>query len=146
MRVAGTEAQRLLDVRLGLLGLAEVTLCVADLGVRAGQISIQLQRPLARPYALRGAVGMHLDHAQEQMGERILGSQGQRRGQSGLGGGEPRGSIVDQEASPTWMSTDGKADRAPNTLAGSSAAARSNKRRACARLSGVKPLFSLAQP
>ena len=59
---------------LGLLGLAEEKLAVADLCVRAGQVSIQFQRPLARPDTLRGAVGIHLDHAKQQMRERILGS------------------------------------------------------------------------
>ena len=94
MLVAGAEAQRLLDVTLGLLGLAEEKLAVADLRVRDSQVSIQVQRPLARSDALRGAIGMHLDHAQEQMGERTLGRDGQRRGQSVFGGGKPRGSIV----------------------------------------------------
>ena len=94
MGVAGTEAQRLLDVTLGLLGLAEEMLAVADLRVRNGHVSIEVQRPLARPDALRSAIGMHLDHAQEQMGERILGRDGQRRGQSVFGGSKKRGSII----------------------------------------------------
>ena len=79
---------------LGLLGLAEEKLAVADLRVRDSQVSIEVQRPLARPDALRGAIGMHLDHAQEQMGERTLRRDGQRRGQSVFGGGKPRDSIV----------------------------------------------------
>ena len=48
-RVAGTEAKRLLDVSLGLLGLAELNLGHAYLSVRVCQISIQFQRPLAFP-------------------------------------------------------------------------------------------------
>ena len=68
MHVAGTEAQRLLDMRLGLLGPAEAKLARADLRVRAGQIAIELQRPLALPDALGGATGVHLHHGQQQMG------------------------------------------------------------------------------
>ena len=75
-RVAGTEAKRLLDVSLGILGLAELNLGDAYLSVRVGQISIQFQCPLAFPDALRGAVGPGLDDAQAQMGERILGGRG----------------------------------------------------------------------
>src|SRR5271165_3993935 len=145
MRVAGAQAQRLLDVSLGLLGLAEEKLAVADLRVRGGQISIELQRPLARPDALRGAIGMHLDYAQEQMGERILGGHGERGSQSLFSGGKPRGSIVGKETRCDLDVHGGKADR-PNTLAESSAAARSNKRRACARLSAVTLLFRQAKP
>ncbi len=78
MRIAGTEAQRLLDVSLGLLGLAEVKLAQADLRVRAGQIAIELQRPLALPDALGGAIGVHLHDRQQQMGDRIVGSKRQR--------------------------------------------------------------------
>jgi hypothetical protein len=37
---------------------------------------------------------MHLDHAKKQMGERTLGRDGQRCGQSVFGGGKARGSIV----------------------------------------------------
>ena len=47
MGVAGTEAQRPLDMSLGVLWLAEAKLAVADLRVRGSQIAIQLQRPLA---------------------------------------------------------------------------------------------------
>ena len=93
-RVAGTEAKRRLDVSLGILGLAELNLGHAYLSVRVGQISIQFQRPLAFPDALRGAVGLGLDDAQAQMGERILGGEGQRLGQSRLSRGKPRDPIV----------------------------------------------------
>ena len=51
-RVAGTEAQPLLNVSLGLLGPAEENFGVADLSVRVSQISIELQCPLAFPKAL----------------------------------------------------------------------------------------------
>jgi hypothetical protein len=40
---------------------------------------------------------MHLDYPQQQMGDRILGSEGQRFGQRFFGGGNPRGSIVSKE-------------------------------------------------
>ena len=40
---------------------------------RVDQVSIQLQRPLAFPDALSGAVGVDLDNAQAQMGNGILG-------------------------------------------------------------------------
>jgi hypothetical protein len=40
---------------------------------------------------------MHLDYPQQQMGDRILGSEGQRFGQRFFGGGNPRGSIVRKE-------------------------------------------------
>src|SRR5271165_5061349 len=64
--VAGTEAQRLLDVSLGLLGLTEEKLDVANLRVRGSQVSIEFQRPLAGADALKAAIGMHLDHPQQQ--------------------------------------------------------------------------------
>src|ERR1700675_3994982 len=61
--VAGTKAKRLLDVRLSILGSAELNVGGAYLSVRVGQTSIQFQRPLAFPDALRGAVGPGLDDA-----------------------------------------------------------------------------------
>ena len=54
MLVAGAEAQRLLDVTLGLLGLAKEKLAVADLRVRDGQVSIQIQGPLVWRYRRPG--------------------------------------------------------------------------------------------
>ena len=71
--VAGAEAQRLLDVSLGALGLAELNFAVAYRRMRASQISIQLQRPLALPDALSGAVGGDLDNSQGQMGDCVVG-------------------------------------------------------------------------
>ena len=94
MGVAGAEPQSLLDVSLSVLSLAQAKLGVTDLRMRAGQISIQLQRPLAGPDAFGGAAGVHLDHAEQQMGERTLGREGQRCGQSAFGGGESCGLIV----------------------------------------------------
>ena len=58
VRVAGTEAQRLLDMSLGVLGVAELNFAVAYCRVRDCQISIQRQRPLALPDALSGAVSL----------------------------------------------------------------------------------------
>ena len=113
MGVAGTEAHRLLDVGLGILGLAEVTLAVADLCVCAGQIAIEVQRPLALPDALGGAVGMHLDHAQNQMGPRIVGSKRQRLGYGRFSGGKPRGSIIREERYRDCRIHVGNADQPP---------------------------------
>jgi len=92
----GTEAQRLLDVSLGLLGLAEQKLGAAYVCMRVSQIWIQLQRPLALPEALSGAVGLDLDETQAHMGKRIFRTQRHRPGCSDFGGGEPCpcGSIV----------------------------------------------------
>ena len=97
VRVAGTEAQRLLDVSLGVFGLAELNLAVANCCVRDCQVSIQRQRPLALPDALSRAVGEGLDSAQGQVGHCSLWSQGQRLDCGGLSGGKPRGAIVNKE-------------------------------------------------
>jgi hypothetical protein len=59
--VAGTEAQRLLDVSPVLLGLTEENPAVANLRVRGSQVSIEVQRPLARPDALKGAIRWGFD-------------------------------------------------------------------------------------
>ena len=115
--VAGTEAQRLLDVSLGAPRLTEEKLDVANLRVRSSQVSIEVQRPLARPDALKGAIGMHLDHPQQQMGDRILGSEGQRFGQRFFGGGNPRGSIVRKEYRRDREIDGGNADQ-PHDVSG----------------------------
>jgi hypothetical protein len=70
----GTEAQRLLDVSLGILGLPEEKLADAYRCVRASRISIQLQRRLALPDSLRGAVGIDLDQAQTRWASAFSGA------------------------------------------------------------------------
>ena len=77
--------------------LAEEKLAVADLRMRGSQVSIEVQRPLARSDAFNDAIGMHLDHPQQQMGGRILWSKGQRFGYRFFGGGNSRGLIVGKE-------------------------------------------------
>ena len=66
-------------------------------------------------------------------------------GQRGFGGSEPRGPIVGEEIERDLNVRGGEADQAVR-LAGSSAAARSNRPRAIAKLSVVKPLFIQDQP
>ena len=109
----GAEAQRLLDVSLGILSLAEMKLGGAYFCVRASQISIQLQRPLALPDALRDAVSTVLNYAQAQMGDCTLGSERQRLGHSRFSGSEPRGSIVRKERCRDNCIYDGNADQSP---------------------------------
>ena len=76
-RVMGAEAKSLLDMSLGFLRLAQENFRGPYLRMRVGQISIENQGPLELPDALRGAAGMDLDQAQEQMDGRILRSNGQ---------------------------------------------------------------------
>ena len=64
LRIARTEAQRLLDMSLGILGLAKEKLAIAYVRMCGRQISIQLQRALTGPDALRRSPSLHLDRAQ----------------------------------------------------------------------------------
>ena len=88
LRIARTEAQRLLDMSLGILGLAEEKLAIAYLRMCGRQISIQLQRALTGPDALRRSPGIHLDRAQKQMSSSSLGGHGQYFGERCFGGGQ----------------------------------------------------------
>jgi hypothetical protein len=82
--------------------------------MRGSQISIELQRPLAGPDALGSAAGVHLDHAEEPMGERILGRERQRRGQRAFGRGEPLGLIVRKKIERDLYVRRREADRRPS--------------------------------
>jgi hypothetical protein len=59
-----TDAERLLDMRLGFLAATDEVLSLAGAPVRTGQISIQFQRSLAFGDALHRPLEKHLDEAQ----------------------------------------------------------------------------------
>jgi hypothetical protein len=80
-----------------LLSSAEQNLGSANLGVCASEISIQFQGPLALSDALKGAVGVHLDYAEQQMGYSNLVVQRQCLGQRAFRSGKPLGSIPVEE-------------------------------------------------
>ena len=63
--IAGRETERLVDMGLGFRAATQKKLGQTDERVRAGQISIQRQRPLAFSNALGRAVRKNLDDAQD---------------------------------------------------------------------------------
>ena len=85
-------------MRLGLFGPADEQLVLPDQGVSSGHIPIQSQGPLVFGDALCGAVGKAEDHAQGEVRESVIGSQGQSPSRRGLCCGEPRGFIVRRQA------------------------------------------------
>jgi hypothetical protein len=88
---------------------------------------------------------MHLDDAQEQMGSALSGAMESAavKLSSATASRAIRSSV--RKVSAIWISAEARPIGA-NTLAGSSAAACSNKRRDRARLSAVMPLFRQGQP
>src|SRR5271166_1184137 len=73
-RIAGTEAEGLLDVGLGLLAAPYKKLTLANQRVSAGQVSIQSQGPLEFCDALNRAVGEAEDDAHAKVGEGMFWS------------------------------------------------------------------------
>ena len=85
MRIARTEAEGLGNVSLCFFGAADENFTLPDKGMRAGKISIELQRMLAFGDALRSALGPHFDHSQQHMAARKVRDRRQGLGQLRLG-------------------------------------------------------------
>ena len=144
-RIARTEAQGLANVSLCFFGATDENLAKSDKGMGAGEISIQLQRMFTFGDALRSALGQYLDIIPITYGRA-----------HGLGPTTRLWStLLRPPRRPPWDRSQRNCARdrvraadptSASTLSGSAASARSKKLRACATLSGVRPLLSQAKP
>src|ERR1700727_1707979 len=83
--VTRREAEGLIDMDLGFLGVTAKNLGKTDNSVSVGQISIQDQRALTFGNASGNAVADDMDSAHHQVSESMFGSQRQRPSQSRFG-------------------------------------------------------------
>src|SRR6516164_7819992 len=95
--IAGRETERLLYMGFSFPAPTEKKLRSPDVRVRAGQIPIQRQRPLAFGDALSRAVRKRLHKAQDEMSQGMVRCQGQRLCDGRLGGSETFYPIVAQK-------------------------------------------------
>ena len=118
------------------------------MSLRVDQVSIQLQRPLAFPDALSGAVGVDLDNAQAQMGNCIFRDRGTKpRFRTVLfGGGKPRYSIVWRETHRIGYVHISDGNPSPNVRRIEREGALEANRRASPRFAAVMPLSHKARP
>ena len=144
-RIARTEAQRLDNVSLCFFGATDKNLTKSDKGMGLGEISIQRQRMFTFGDALCSALGQYVDKSQVHMAARMVWDRRQGFGQFRFGRREGRHGIGHKRNCA--LATSALADpMSASTLSGSAVSARSKKLRACATLSGVKPLLSQARP
>jgi hypothetical protein len=92
--VARREAERLVFLSLGFLGLTSKNLGIAHLSMSGGQVWIERQCALEFGTAFSRAVGRVFDDAHPEMRPCIVGRQGQHLGQCRFGGRETRGAVV----------------------------------------------------
>ena len=144
-RIARAEAQGLGNVSLRFFGATDKNLTKSDRGMGAGEISIQRQRMFAFGDALRGALGEYVDKSQPHMAARMVRDRRQGFGQFRFGRREGRRGIGDKGI----YALDRLHARRSNErvdIVGIGESARSKKLRACAILSGVRPLLNQAIP
>jgi hypothetical protein len=92
-RIARTEPEGFDNVSLGFFGATDNNLAKSDNGMRVGEIAIQLQRMFTFGDALRGALGLYLDKAQNRVAARIVWDRRQGFGQLRFGRREGRHGI-----------------------------------------------------
>ena len=144
-RIARTEAEGLGNVSLCFFGATDKNLTQSDNGMGVGEISIQRQRMFTFGDALCGALGRYVDISQAPYGRAHGRDRRQGFGQLRFGRSEGRHGIGHKRSAPA-SHVRARRSNERSTLSGSAASARSKKLRACATLSGVRPLLSQAKP